>query len=586
MKKVLQEIRSRLKQAAVQAYGDQLASVDPVLDNASNPAFGDFQSNLALTLSKQLKQPPRAIAEKIVQNIAADGMMQPPSVAGPGFINIKLKKEFLESEINAIKADTRLGVALAAPAKNVVVDMSSPNVAKDMHVGHLRSTIIGEALARTFSFLGHHVLKINHVGDWGTQFGMLIAELKEQYPSALKEPDALDIGDLVAFYRQAKKHFDADPKFAEAARLEVVKLQSGNTDAVQAWQLLCEQSRKNFKAIYEVLDIHDLVERGESFYNPLLQDTVRELKERGIAREDQGAICIFIDGYTNEEGNPLPLIIQKKDGGFNYGTTDLASIRYRVDHDLADELVYVVDVGQSTHFAMMIKAARLAGWIPDRVKVAHVPFGLVLGEDGKKLKTRAGETVRLQDLLEEAIVHSREDLDARLSEKGRQESEEWKASVARAIGIGAVKYADLSLNRMTNYLFSYKKMLSLQGNTAPYMMYAYVRVQGIAREGGIDFAKLGESARVILEHDSEIELAKQILKLDDVLQGVIDEFAPNRICEFLFELSQKFNQFYEACPVLNAAEPTRTSRLILCNLTAEAIKLGLNLLGIPVVERM
>lgn len=586
MKRVLQEIRALLKDAAIQAYGQQLATVDPALDSASNPAFGDYQSNLALTLSKELKQPPRAIAEKIVAHLNADGILHPPSVAGPGFINIKLKKEFLESEINKIKGDARLGVAKASPSKNIVVDMSSPNIAKDMHVGHLRTTIIGEALARTYSFLGHRVLKVSHVGDWGTQFGMLIAELKEKFPSALKQPDALDLGDLVQFYKQAKKHFDADPQFQEIARQEVVKLQSGNPETTQSWQLLCQQSRKAFKPIYDLLDIHNLTERGESFYNPYLPDIVAELKKKGIAREDQGAVCVFLDGYTNEEGKPLPLIVQKKDGGFNYATTDLACMRYRVEQDHADEVIYVVDAGQSIHFEMIQKTARLAGWVPDRVKIAHVPFGVVLGEDGKRLKTRSGETPRLQDLLDEAIVHAREDLDARLTEKGRSEAEQWKASVAQAIGIGAVKYADLSLNRMTNYVFSFKKMLSLQGNTAPYMMYAYVRVRGIAREGGINFDELSDSARVVLEHESEVELAKQLLKLDDVLQSVLDEFAPNRICEFLFELSQKFNQFYEACPVLNAAEPTRTARLILCNLTAATIREGLNLLGIPVVERM
>jgi arginyl-tRNA synthetase len=586
MKNVINDIKTRLKDAAIKSYGDHLVDISPIVDAASNPTFGDFQSNLALTLSKQLKQPPRAIAEQIVSRFDLDGICETPTVAGPGFINIRLKRQFLEDQLNAIKKDPRLGVSAPARLKSVVVDMSSPNIAKEMHVGHLRSTIIGESIARTYAFLGHKVLKINHVGDWGTQFGMLITELREKFPTALTQSEALDLGDLVAFYKQAKKHFDEDEDFKARARQEVVQLQSGNAETIKAWRLLCQQSRRSFEEIYAVLNIENLDERGESFYNDMLAGTVAALEEKGLVVEDQGAKCIFLDGYLNEEGKPQPLIVQKKDGGFNYAATDLASIRYRVDVDKADELIYVVDAGQSLHFEMMIKAARKAGWVPEGTRVEHVPFGVVLGEDGKKLKTRSGETIRLMDLLNEAVQHAREDLDNRLSEKGKSEPDDWKDEVSRLVGIAAVKYADLSLNRMTNYVFSFKKMLSLQGNTAPYMMYAYVRVRGISREGGIDLDKLDDSARVILAEPSEMELAKQLLKLDDVLEGVIDEFLPSRICEFLFELSQKFNQYYEACPVLSAPEPVRTSRLILCDMTARTIKLGLSLLGISVADRM
>lgn len=586
MRQVVNDIRRRLKEAAVKAYGAELESIEPAVEPASNPAFGDFQSNLALTLSKQLKQPPRAIADKIVNNLLLDGLCEAPTVAGPGFINLKLKMQFLATQVNRIKSDPRLGIDKPGKPQKVVVDMSSPNIAKEMHVGHMRSTIIGDALARTCEFLGNDVLRINHVGDWGTQFGMLIAELKVKFPTALEQPDALDLGDLVEFYKQSKKHFDEDETFQNEARQQVVHLQAGDAKSVQAWQLLCNQSRKAFQLIYDKLGVENLVERGESFYNPFLEDTVKELLDKGVAVENQGAICVFLDGYLNEQGNPLPLIIKKKDGGYNYATTDLASIRYRIEKDRADELIYVVDAGQSTHFAMVEKVARRAGWIPDSVRVEHVPFGLVLGEDGKKLKTRSGETVRLQDLIDESVEHARADLESRLKEKGKSESEEWKQQTSEAIGIAAIKYADLSLNRITNYIFSYDKMLSLQGNTAPYMMYAYVRVQGISREGGIDLSKLDEKAQVVLGHDSEVELVKQLLKLDDVLQAVVEDFLPNRICEYLFELAQKFNQFYEACPVLSAAEPDRTSRLILCDLTARAIKLGLTLLGIPLLERM
>lgn len=586
MKYVINNIKTRLRDATIKAFGPDLERVDPNVDAASNPAFGDFQTNIALTLSKELKQAPRAIAEQIVAKLETNGICEAPTIAGPGFINIKLKREYLESQLDAIKNDPRIGIPLAKTPKSVVVDMSSPNIAKEMHVGHLRSTIIGEAIARTYSFLGHKVLKLNHVGDWGTQFGMLITELKEKHPAALTQSDALDLGDLVAFYKQAKKHFDEDEEFQGRARQEVVALQSGNEDTVRAWKLLCDQSRKAFGVIYDLLDVGELIERGESFYNDMLADTVKELVDKGIAVENQGALCVFLDGYLNEQGNPLPVIIQKKDGGYNYATTDLASMRFRIENDKANELIYVVDAGQSLHFEMFTKVARQAGWLPDHVRVEHVPFGVVLGEDGKKLKTRSGETVRLKDLLDEAILHAKQDLEARLKEKGKTETDEFVQSVAAAIGLGAVKYSDLSLNRMTNYVFSFKKMLSLTGNTAPYMMYAYVRVRGISREGGIDFENLSDDVKVSLTETAELELAKQLLKFEDVLESVVEEFLPNRICEHLFELGQKFNQFYEACPVLNAEEPQRTSRLLLCNLTARQLKIGLNLLGIPLVDRM
>lgn len=586
MKTVVETIKTKLKEGTVAAYGQSMADVDPAIVPASNPAFGDYQANLAMTLSRQLKEQPRKIAEKIVDNLDLTEFCETPSIAGPGFINLKLKTAYLEDQLNRIRNDERLGVPAAVPAKNVIVDMSSPNIAKEMHVGHLRSTIIGESLARTYEFLGHKVLRINHVGDWGTQFGMLIAELKVEFPEALTRSEALNLGDLVAFYKQAKKHFDEDAEFQNTARQEVVKLQAGDHDSLRAWKMLCDQSRRAFQEIYDILDVKNLVERGESFYNPYLAAVPEELMKIGLAVENQGAKCVFLEGFLNEEGNPLPVIVQKQDGGFNYATTDLASVRYRVEQDKAQECIYVVDAGQSAHFSQIFQVARRAGWVPDSVRLEHVPFGVVQGEDGKKLKTRSGDTVRLQDLLDEAVTTARAELEARLKEEGREESEEFKEEVSRVIGIGAVKYADLSLNRMTNYVFSFKRMLSLQGNTAPYMMYAYVRVQGITRKGGIEFDKLGADARIILSDPTELELAKHILKLDETLEAVIQEFLPNRICEYLFELSQKFNQFYEVCPVLNAEEPQRTSRLLLCDLTARTLKTGLTLLGIPTIERM
>lgn len=585
MNATLEQLRLQFEQALVAAFGSDYAGVDPILVPASNPKFGDYQSNVALSLSKQLGQPPRAIAEQLVGQLDVTDICQPPVVAGPGFINLTLKPAYLEAQLSALQADTRLGVAKAKTPKRVVVDFSSPNIAKEMHVGHLRSTIIGDCIARILEFRDHDVLRLNHVGDWGTQFGMLIAYLREAYPEALTTADALDLGDLVTLYRKAKQRFDEDEAFRETARQEVVRLQAGAEDARRAWQLLCEQSRREFQVIYDLLDVH-LIERGESFYNPLLPAVVEDLDRLGLLVEDAGAKCVFLEGFTNKEGEPLPLIVQKSDEGYNYNTTDLAALRYRIEQDRANRLIYVTDAGQANHFEQVFQVARRAGWVTDGVELVHVPFGLVQGEDGKKLKTRSGETVRLRDLLDEAIARARADLESRLKEEGREETEEFKAAVAQAVGISAVKYADLSQNRTSNYIFSYDKMLALQGNTAPYMLYAYVRIQGISRKGQINFKQLGANAKILLQEETELTLAKHLLQLSEILGYVEEDLLPNRLCQYLFELSQKFNQFYDRCPVLQAEEPLRTSRLILCDLTARTLKLGLSLLGIFVIERM
>lgn len=585
MNATLEKLKTQFEQALVAAFSAEYAGTDPILVAASNPKFGDYQSNVALSLTKQLGKPPRAIAEQIVQYLDVTDICQPPAIAGPGFINLTLKPAYLESQLSAIQADTRLGIPTAKTPQRVVIDFSSPNIAKEMHVGHLRSTIIGDCIARILEFEGHDVLRLNHVGDWGTQFGMLIAYLREAYPEALITANALDLGDLVTLYRQAKQRFDEDQAFRETARQEVVKLQAGAEDARRAWELLCEQSRREFQVIYDLLDVH-LIERGESFYNPLLPSIVEELESSGLLVENQGAKCVFLEGFTNREGEPLPLIVQKSDGGYNYATTDLAALGYRIKQDHADRIIYVTDAGQANHFVQVFQVARRAGWIPDDLILDHVPFGLVLGEDGKKLKTRSGETVRLRDLLDEAIARARADLEARLKAEGREETEEFKEHIAHVIGISAVKYADLSQNRTSNYIFSYDKMLALQGNTAPYLLYAYVRIQGISRKGQINFQQLGADAKILLQEETELTLAKHLLQLSEVLGEIEQDLLPNRLCQYLFELSQKFNQFYDRCPVLSVEEPLRTSRLVLCNLTARTLKLGLSLLGIPVLERM
>jgi len=583
-----EQLKEKFEQAMVAAFGDEYATVDPILVPAGNPKFGDYQANVALSLSKKLGQQPRAIASAIVEKLDVSEICEPPEIAGPGFINLRLKTVYLEAQLKAIHSNSRLGVPQAKTPQREIVDFSSPNIAKEMHVGHLRSTIIGDSIARILEFRGHDVLRLNHVGDWGTQFGMLIAYLREVYPQALTTANALDIGDLVTFYRQAKQRFDADETFQETARQEVVRLQAGAEDTLHAWKLLCEQSRKEFQVIYDLLDIH-LNERGESFYNPLLPGVVEELEKIGLLVEDQGAKVVFLEGFTNREGEPLPLIVKKSDGGYNYATTDLAALRYRIQQDEAKRIIYVTDAGQSNHFAQFFQVARKADWIPDDVELVHVPFGLVLGEDGKKFKTRSGDTVRLRDLLDEAIVRARADLEQRLQADERTETEEFIANVAQVIGISAVKYADLSQNRTSNYIFSYDKMLDLKGNTAPYMLYAYARIQGISRKGGINFAELGDSAQVILEHETEFALAKYLLQFGEVISNVEQDLLPNRLCEYLYELSKKFNVFYDrnhGVRVLDAEEPQRTSRLVLCDLTARTLKLGLSLLGIQVLERM
>ena len=415
-------------------------------------------------------------------------------IAGPGFINITLRQEVLAAEVMRRLGDPRLGVPPAAASPDgqggggaVILDFSSPNIAKEMHVGHLRSSIIGDALARVMEFRGHRVLRLNHVGDWGTQFGMLITHLKQVAPQALTTAEAVDLGDLVAFYRQAKQRFDADGAFQLASREEVVRLQGGDPQSRRAWQLLCEQSRREFQQIYDRLDIR-LQERGESFYNPHLEAVVGDLAASGLLVVDDGARCVFLEGVQGKDGGPLPLIVQKSDGGFNYATTDLAAIRYRFaappEGDGARRLIYVTDAGQASHFAGVFQVARRAGWIPEGARLEHVPFGLVQGEDGRKLKTRSGDTVRLRDLLDEAVERAEADLRSRLAQEGRQEEEAFIHHVATTVGLGAVKYADLSQNRTTSYQFSFDRMLALQGNTAPYLLYALVRIAGIARRGG------------------------------------------------------------------------------------------------------
>ena len=585
MNSTIAYLTTQLDRAIVAALGEDYAGTDPLLGLSSNPKFGDYQANMAMGLSKKLGQQPRQIAQSIVDRLDVAAVCEVPQIAGPGFINFTVKPSYLATQLQAMQLDSRLGVPVADKPQRVIVDFSSPNIAKEMHVGHLRSTILGDCIARVLEFRGHDVLRLNHVGDWGTQFGMLILYLREAYPQALTTADALDLGDLVVLYKKAKQRFDEDAEFQAAARKEVVKLQAKDPDTIEAWNLLCDQSRREFQVIYDRLNVQ-LTERGESFYNPYLATVVEDLRATGLLVESDGAQCVFLEGYTNRDGDPLPLIVQKTDGGYNYATTDLAAVRYRIGTDKADRIIYITDAGQADHFAQVFQVAKLANWIPENVEIIHVPFGLVLGEDGKKIKTRSGEAIKLKDLLDEAIERFSNDLKSRVAAEDRQETDEFIANSAEIVGLSAVKYADLSQNRTSNYVFSFDKMLALQGNTAPYMMYAYVRVQGISRKGGIDFDNLGANAQIMLNEELELTLAKHLLQLGTVINEVERDLLPNRLCQYLFELSQKFNQFYDKHSVLQVEESLRTSRLVLCDLTAKTLKLGLDLLGILVIERM
>ncbi len=568
-----------------------------LINQASKEEFGDYQCNICLVLSKIYKRNPREIAiafiETLKENKKISNLCQELEIAGPGFINIKLKNNVLIEEIKSNIKCPRAGVPLSHKnnshsQKKVIVDFSSPNIAKEMHVGHLRSTIIGDSISKIFEFRGYIVLRLNHIGDWGTQFGMLITQLKDLYSNDLKEIDRIKISDLVEFYKASKKRFDNDTEFQKRSREEVVKLQSGDEKSIEAWKLLCNQSRKEFDQIYKTLNVK-IKERGESFYNPFLKSIIEDLNYKRISVEDQGAKCVFLDGMTNKEGNPLPLIIQKKDGGFNYATTDLAALRYRFNKepygDNAARIIYVTDHGQSNHFAGVFQVAKRANWIPKDCEVNHVPFGLVQGIDGKKLKTREGDTIKLKDLLSESVKRAKEDLLKRLENESRFESDNFILNTSKVIGIGAVKYADLSQNRITNYQFSFEKMLSLNGNTAPYLLYTLVRISGINRKNNMNEEAINLES-ISYSHDLEWKLIRKLLKFDEVIISIEKDLMPNRLCNYLFELCKTFNRFYDQVPILKGEIDAKISRLTLCALTEKTLKLSLKLLGIETLERM
>ena len=544
------------------------------IDPSKELKFGDYQCSLALKLSKELKKSPRAIAEQAVETLKNQSLFEKVEIAGPGFINMTLSEDMLNRWANDCKESNDLLVPKVKREK-VIVEFSSPNIAKTMHVGHLRSTIIGDAIARLMEFLGYEVLRLNHVGDFGTQFGMLISYLKKYHPEALKEDNNCNIEMLVAWYKASKKKFDEDDAFKTVAREEVVKLQSGDEGSVAAWKALCEISRKGFQEIYDILDVH-IEERGESFYNPILQKVVDDFKAKGLSKKDAGAECVFMEGFKNKDGDILPLIIQKGDGGFNYATTDLAAFHYRVDEDAAKRIIVITDLGQKIHFSMVHKAAALVGYIDEKkVRFDHVPFGLVLSPDGKKYKTRSGETERLSDLLDEAVIRAK----ALLDERGIEDNYE----IAKVLGIAAVKYADLSSNRIKDYTFSYDRMLRFEGNTASFILYAYVRIQSIKRKAGITLESI-QKEKIKISHPSERALILHLIRFGEILHKMKEDLLPNHLTEYLFHLAEKFNIFFRDCQVMG--DPNMNSRLQLSELTGQHIQKGLRILGIGTINKM
>lgn len=581
MENIVDLLRKKVSKAIEKTYD---GNIEPALcvaevEPASNLAFGHYQCNNAFKLAKALKVSPRDVAAKICEALEADQILSKKDIAGAGFINLTLSPEFLAKEIQTLLTDSHLGVPEVKSKERIIVEFSSPNIAKELHVGHLRSTIIGDCLARLFEFLGHDVLRLNHVGDWGTQFGMLIAYMKAEAPKIFSGEDSADLTKLMELYRASKKRFDEDPEFKKRSQLEVVALQSGDPKSLAAWKVICDISRKAFKEIYDLLDIKTN-ERGESFYNSYLAPLVTDLEKRGIITISEGAKCIFLDGFVGRENEPLPMIVQKSDGGFNYDTTDMAAMVHRIDEEKAQRIIIVTDAGQSLHFAMLYEAAKKAGYLdPKKVRFDHVPFGVVLGPDGKKFKTRSGNTEKLIDLLLEAVSHAKKILQDRMPDLSSEELDR----EARILGIDAIKYADLSSHRLKDYTFSYERMLRFEGNTAAFLLYAYVRIQSIKRKVGKDIGAILNSP-IRLEHNTEVFLALHLRQFGEILEFVSEELLPNRLTDYLYELAEKFHAFFRDCRV--EGSHLEDSRLLLCEATARVLHKGLDILGLKTMDRM
>lgn len=581
MPDVNQILNERFASAFEKALGSEHANADPILRPSGNPKFGDYQSNCAMGLAKKVGQKPRDLAQQVVDAIELDDVCSKLEIAGPGFINLHLRESFLNDQMNALAADDRLGVDAADP-QTVVIDYSSPNVAKEMHVGHLRSTIIGDAIARVLSFLGHNVIRQNHLGDWGTQFGMLIEYLND---SGWDQSVDHSISDLDQLYRDARARFNSEDEFAERSRKRVVALQGGDVETIRLWQMLIEESQRHFGEVYLKLGVLLVDEDvcGESFYNDMLPAVVDDLDAAGQLKTSDGAAVVYPEGFFDQDKNPLGMIVRKSDGGYLYATTDLAAARHRINNLGAGRVVYVTDARQGQHhFPQLFQALRQVGWAPDAVALDHVPFGMVCGKDGKPFATREGKTVKLTELIDEAVERA----GTIIEQKNPELPESDRADIANAIGVGAMKYADLSSDRIKNYVFDWERMLSFDGNTAPYLQNAYVRTRGIFRRGEFDPNEV-RSKPIMIDEPAEKMLALKLMQYADAVRLVGETLEPHKLCNYLYELASLFHSFFENCPVLKAgSDELRDSRLALCELVGRTLRHGLGLLGIKAVGRM
>jgi arginyl-tRNA synthetase len=569
---------------AIQAvYGNEHGDIDPLINVASHTGFGDYQANLAMSLAKKQGEKPRDIAAAIVAKLDLENICEKIEIAGPGFINLHLDEAFINDKISALAEDPGLGVKPAALAQTVVIDYSAPNVAKEMHVGHLRSTVIGDAMARVLMVQGHEVIRQNHMGDWGTQFGMLIEYLVDNGWD--KKSVDKSISDLNILYQESKLKFDSDNDFNERARTRVVDLQGGDEYTLQIWRYLVKESIDHFNEIYHRLGV--LLEETdncpESFYNPRLRGIVESLSDSKMLEVSEGAAVIFLDGFKDREDKPLPMIVRKSDGGYLYATTDLAAVRYRVEELKANRIIYITDSRQSQHFAMLFAAVRKAGWVGEDVRLDHMPFGSVLGANRKPFKTRDGGTIKLSDLLDEATSR----VSVVIQNKNPDLNEDERAELARVISLAALKYADLSNDRIKDYVFDWDRMLALDGNTAPYLLNAYVRVVSIFRKGNIDRQSINRQ-NLFIKVPAERMLASKLYQYAEAVEAVSDRLEPHRLCTYLYELASCLHAFYESCPILKdgVTQEERGSRLVLSDLCARVMHHGLGLLGIDTVEQM
>jgi arginyl-tRNA synthetase len=571
-------LAARLQHAVAKAFGEEHANVDAMVRRSER---ADFQADLAMGLAKALKRPPRQVAEAVVAAADLADVCERVEIAGPGFINVTLKAAFLESALLEVARDERLGVPFAAHQERIVIDYSAPNVAKEMHAGHLRGTIIGDALARLLKFVGHDVVPQNHIGDWGTPFGMLIEHLLDVGEAGAQA----DMGELSGFYRAARAKFDSDAGFADRARQRVVLLQAGDVRTLALWRQLVDLSNRYFSAVYERLGVGLREEhvRGESAYNDELADVAAELERKGLAKINDGALCVFPPGFTNRDGEPLPLIVRKQDGGYGYAATDLAALRYRTQVLGGTRLLYVVGAPQAQHLTMVFAVGTLAGWLAPPARAEHVAFGNMLGADKKMFKSRAGDTVRLGDLLDEAVERA----DAELLRREPDRDAAARRVLAAAIGIGAVKYADLANDRIKDYVLDWDRMLAAEGRTGPYLQYAHARIRSIFRRAAEQGIARAQHAAFSLKEPAERKLALELLDFGNAVTEAGEGLKPHRLGGYLFDLATAFTAFFETCPVLKAPdEATRASRLALCESTARVLSRGLDLLGIAAPERL